>query len=42
MYEANGKQYLVVCATGKVKDKTKREEDVPKGYIVFALPDLKK
>lgn len=42
MYEANGKQYLVVCATGKVKDKTKKEEDIPKGYIVFALPEVKK
>ena len=39
MYEANGKQYLVVCATGRVRDKTKKEEDYPKGYLVFALPD---
>lgn len=42
MYEANGKQYLVVCSTGRVKDKTKKEEDVPRGYIVYALPDSKK
>jgi quinoprotein glucose dehydrogenase len=39
MYEANGKQYLVVCSTGALIDKTKKEEEVPKGYIVFALPN---
>ncbi|MEO6550481.1 MAG: PQQ-binding-like beta-propeller repeat protein [Ferruginibacter sp.] len=39
MYEANGRQYLVVCSTGGLIDKTKKEEDVPKGYIVFALPE---
>jgi quinoprotein glucose dehydrogenase len=38
MYEANGRQYLVVCSTGRVKDKTKKDEDVPRGYIVYALP----
>jgi quinoprotein glucose dehydrogenase len=38
MYEAGGRQYLVVCSTGAVIDKTKNSEDVPKGYIVFALP----
>jgi quinoprotein glucose dehydrogenase len=42
MYEANGRQYLVVCSTGRLKDKTKKEEDVPKGYIVYALPEVKK
>ena len=42
MYEANGRQYLVVCSTGALIDKTKKEEDVPKGYIVFALPPKKK
>ena len=41
MYEANGRQYLVVCSTGRVKDKTKKDEDVPRGYIVFALPKNK-
>jgi quinoprotein glucose dehydrogenase len=38
MYEANGRQYLVVCSTGRLLDKTKKEEDVPRGYVVFALP----
>lgn len=38
MYEANGKQYLVVCSTGGLLDKNKKEEDVPRGYIAFALP----
>ena len=42
MYEANGRQYLVVCSTGALIDKTKKEEDVPKGYVVFALPEKKK
>ncbi len=41
MYQAGGRQYLVVCSTGALLDRTKREEDVPKGYIVFALPKLK-
>ena len=41
MYEANGRQYLVVCSTGRLTDKTKKEEDVPRGYIVFALPKNK-
>jgi len=41
MYEANGRQYLVVCSTSRLKDKTKKEEDVPRGYIVFALPGKK-
>jgi quinoprotein glucose dehydrogenase len=41
MYEANGRQYLVVCSTGALIDKTKKEEDVPKGYVVFALPEKK-
>jgi quinoprotein glucose dehydrogenase len=38
MYEANGRQYLVVCSTGGLTDKTKADADVPKGYVVFALP----
>ncbi len=40
MYQANGRQYLVVCATGAVIGK-KKDDDVPKGYITFALPKLK-
>ncbi|RVU02820.1 quinoprotein glucose dehydrogenase [Mucilaginibacter limnophilus] len=39
MYWANGRQYLVVCSTGPLKDKTKKETDVAKGYVVFALPE---
>jgi quinoprotein glucose dehydrogenase len=42
MYEANGKQYLVVCSTGRPKDRTKNEKDIPRGYIVYALPEQKK
>jgi quinoprotein glucose dehydrogenase len=42
MYEANGRQYLVVCSVGGLLDKTKKETDVPKGYIVYALPQKKK
>ncbi len=38
VYQANGREYLVVCSTGPVRDKTKNDADVPKGYIVFALP----
>jgi len=41
MYEANGTQYLVVCSSGPLVDKTKKETDVPKGYLVFALPKKK-
>jgi quinoprotein glucose dehydrogenase len=38
MYEANGKQYLVVCSTGELKDKKTKAKNIPKGYVVFALP----
>ncbi|OYX27860.1 MAG: hypothetical protein B7Z06_03205 [Flavobacteriales bacterium 32-35-8] len=38
MYEANGRQYLVICSTGRLMDKTLKEEDIPKGYVVYALP----
>ena len=38
MYEVNGRQYLVVCSVGGLKDDTKKEEDIPKGYVVYALP----
>jgi quinoprotein glucose dehydrogenase len=41
VYEQNGREYLVVCATGGLTDKTKKDADVPKGYIAFALPDKK-
>jgi quinoprotein glucose dehydrogenase len=42
MYENNGKQYLVVCATGVLTDKSKRDSDVPRKYMVFALPKKKR
>lgn len=38
MFEKDGRQYLVVVSCGPLRDKTKREEDVPRGYLVFALP----
>jgi quinoprotein glucose dehydrogenase len=38
MYEAGGRQYLVVCATGAVTDKKKKDEEVPRAYIVYAIP----
>jgi quinoprotein glucose dehydrogenase len=41
MFEKNGRQYLVVVSCGPLMDKTKKEEDVPKGYLVFALPKKK-
>jgi quinoprotein glucose dehydrogenase len=41
MYEANGRQYLVVCSTGGLRDKKQNDADVPKGYIVYALPKKK-
>jgi quinoprotein glucose dehydrogenase len=41
MYESRGRQYLVVCSVGGLIDKTKKETDVPKGYIVYALPKKK-
>ncbi|RQP19875.1 MAG: hypothetical protein EAS52_00990 [Parapedobacter sp.] len=41
MYQVNGRQYLVVCSVGGLKDKSKDETDVPKGYLVYALPDQK-
>ena len=42
MYENSGQQYLVVCATGAVIDRSKKEADVPRRYMVFALPKKKK
>jgi quinoprotein glucose dehydrogenase len=41
MYRSNGKQYLVVCSTGALVNKADSEASVPKGYIVFALPQKK-
>jgi len=41
MYERDGRQYLVVCATGAAIDKSKPENEVERGYIVFALPKKK-
>jgi quinoprotein glucose dehydrogenase len=38
MFEKNGRQYLVVVSCGPLRDKTMKEEDVPRGYLVFALP----
>ncbi len=42
MYEVDGRQYLVVCSVGSLKDKSKVESDIPKGYIVYALPNKEK
>ncbi len=39
MFEKNGRQYLVIISCGPLRDKTKKEEDVPRGYLVFALPN---
>jgi quinoprotein glucose dehydrogenase len=41
MFEKDGRQYLVVVSCGPLRDKTKREEEVPRGYLVFALPEKK-
>jgi quinoprotein glucose dehydrogenase len=41
MFEKNGRQYMVVVSCGPLLDKTKKEEDVPRGYLVFALPKKK-
>jgi quinoprotein glucose dehydrogenase len=41
MYEIGGRQYLAVCVTGQLVDKTKAEADVPRKYMVFALPPKK-
>ncbi len=41
MFEKNGRQYLVVVSCGPLADSTKKEEDVPRGYLVFALPKKK-
>jgi quinoprotein glucose dehydrogenase len=41
MYENGSRQYLVVCATGALIDKSKKDAEVSRGYIVFALPKKK-
>ena len=45
MYELNGKQYLVVNATNNfTKDSYDHSKDpgaLPRGYVVYALPDKK-
>ena len=45
MYELNGKQYLVVNATNNFTkdsfDHSKDEGALPRGYVVYALPDKK-
>ncbi len=40
MYEVNGKQYLVVCVTGQLIDESLNEDTVPRGYMVFSLPNI--
>jgi quinoprotein glucose dehydrogenase len=37
MFQLDGKQYLVVCVTGPLVDKTKKESDVPREYAMFSL-----
>jgi len=45
MYELNGKQYLVVNATANFTrdsfDHSKETGALPRGYVVYALPDKK-
>jgi quinoprotein glucose dehydrogenase len=45
MYSVNGKQYLVINATGNFSsdsfDHSKKPGALPKGYVVYALPDKK-
>jgi len=41
MYEIGGRQYLAVSVTGQLVDKTKAEADVPRKYMMFALPSKK-
>ena len=39
MYESNGRQYLVICSSSAVIDKSKRDSEVFRGYVVYALPE---
>ena len=45
MYTLNGKEYLVINATGNFSrdsyDYSKDPEALPKGYVVYALPEKK-
>ena len=41
MYEVGGRQYLAVCVSGPLVDKTKTDADVPRKYMVFVLPQKK-
>src|SRR5690606_11411015 len=45
MYTVNGKQYLVINATGNFSsdsfDHSKEPGALPKGYVVYALPEKK-
>lgn len=41
MYEVNGRQYLAICSVSDPIDKSKPNADIPRGYIVFALPKKK-
>jgi quinoprotein glucose dehydrogenase len=42
MYEVNGRQYLAICSVSDQIDKTKPNAEVPRGYIIFALPQKNK
>ncbi|HMH22381.1 MAG TPA: PQQ-binding-like beta-propeller repeat protein [Puia sp.] len=41
IFEKNGREYLVVVSCGPLADKTRKEDEVPRGYLVFALPEKK-
>lgn len=41
MFEKNGRQYLVVCASTPIRDRAKGDDSAPKGYLVFSLPKKK-
>jgi len=38
MYQVNGKQYLVICATNPDGAAVGQTSGGPKGYVAFALP----
>ncbi len=39
MYESNGRQYLIICSSSEVIDKSKPDSEVFRGYVVYALPE---
>ncbi|MDB5032167.1 PQQ-binding-like beta-propeller repeat protein [Mucilaginibacter sp.] len=41
MYQVNGKQYMAICSVSDQIDKSKPNAEVPRQYIVFALPSKK-